>query len=31
VWYISLGVIFLLAIWAYFGGWLTGYKQALRK
>jgi integral membrane protein (TIGR01906 family) len=31
VWYISLGGVFLLAIWAYFGGWLTGYKQGLRR
>jgi integral membrane protein (TIGR01906 family) len=31
VWYISLAGIFLLAIWAYFGGWLTGYKQGLRR
>ena len=31
VWYISLVGIFLLGIWAYFGGWLTGYKQGLRK
>jgi integral membrane protein (TIGR01906 family) len=31
VWYISLAGIFLLAIWAYFGSWLTGYKQGLRR
>jgi integral membrane protein (TIGR01906 family) len=31
VWYISLGGIFLLGVWAYFGGWLTGYKGGLRR
>jgi integral membrane protein (TIGR01906 family) len=31
VWYISLGGIFLLGIWAYLGDWLTGYKQGLRR
>ena len=29
VWYISLGAMLLLGIWAYWGGWWDGYKQGL--
>ena len=31
VWYASLGSVFLLGIWAYWGGWWDGYKQGLRR
>jgi integral membrane protein (TIGR01906 family) len=31
VWYISLGGMVLLGIWAYWGGWWDGYKTGLRK
>lgn len=31
VWYFSLGGVFLLGIWAYWGGWWKGYKTGLRK
>ena len=30
-WYISLGGLALLGIWAYWGGWWDGYKTGLRK
>jgi integral membrane protein (TIGR01906 family) len=29
VWYVSLIGIFLLGIWAYWGGWWEGYKRGL--
>ncbi len=31
VWYFSLGGVFLLGLWAYWGGWWDGYKQGLRR
>lgn len=31
VWYISLAGIFLLGIWAYWGGWWIDYKVGVRK
>lgn len=31
VWYLSLGMIFLLALWAYFGGWKEAYKAGLAR
>lgn len=29
VWYLSLGIVFLLGVWAYFGGWMDAYKAGL--
>jgi integral membrane protein (TIGR01906 family) len=30
-WYISLGSIFLLGLWAYWGGWMKAYKRGLSR
>lgn len=31
VWYISIGSIFLLGVWAYFGGWMESYQRGVSR
>jgi integral membrane protein (TIGR01906 family) len=31
VWYISIGSLFLLGLWAYWGGWMASYQQGISR